>query len=981
MIYREHLVELYVNGEKLELENQKSLNLRMNNVIYDPTKISSKQADYSFSFDIPSTSKNDRIFDYANNLAKNNKFHIRWDAEVYADGQKIFDGSLTINSFKEKKYNVNLVSVKTYSLEDIFGDAVLTDIPWYKPYDGAVSINAYNENKDKEVSFPLVSYGAFQKTPQDSDEIGNTYTSKFDIDKYNKWWIESFYPSLNMMETLRKAFQWKGYNVDGDAFNDPNLYEIFMSCNLSSEQMPTYNFGNPRLGAVNLTTTYTTSGSGYEQELEFPYFLCYNPRGSFGGSGGQSGTVEAWNWQSIRVYDILKNGSTTIDDTYMYDPNEKAIVIPSDGFYKIDLDVTCTLNTSGNLTASQYCVTNNGSGNNIEEKQLSMPVGFYETTPLEIHLIRNYSDNCELIKGKNNKQYTNGNPTQSTNYNGQSNVKNWLTCFPHEDLYRSQMPTNKNDLTVKTTSRWNTASSNFGGARTGNTSSTSTDSSTSSSAGGTTSGGHFGGRRGGRAAAPTTSRDYNYTNYGYVYRDGQVMAYDQAVSDNFICGFSTFLGGTSAVMKNGYSWSKSTSIQNYAFYKNIGYNHVYLQSGNNYISQSATTFNKNEYINAPYTNFSCSENRMVGSLSCMVYLNKSDILELFAIQRAYNTTAGTDVNYSTTNTVKLKITAASPNSYGLLKASNYGYYDASQFDYDLKLSNFLNNETNVSTFIQGIADAYNLELIQNGKNITINSKKYDTNYNGYAVNIDDRVNSADAESSIINYPRSMAIKYKIDTDEWGFERSVTPQSMLNQPNWMDYGDYGYSTIELNDDSYITTTSDKNINFSYTWYDNFNWYNVDADDEQSGNPVTLRIPCISNFEYMIDGYDYDEAMKHDGYSLTQRFWYRPQATNTFVWLDSKPSERINIYVPTNTNGTLNLSYKTSENSLLRYFNTRAYLASNYVTVDVYLSPKEYNELKGGALVNFDKDLYYVVEISSYDPTGINSTSLKLMKKVI
>lgn len=119
MLYREHLIELYINGEKVELEDQKSLNLRLNNVLLDPTKVSNTQADYSFSFDIPSTPRNDRIFDYANNLAKENKFHTRWNADVYADGMTIFKGSLTINSFKDKKYNCNLVNVKTYSLEDI----------------------------------------------------------------------------------------------------------------------------------------------------------------------------------------------------------------------------------------------------------------------------------------------------------------------------------------------------------------------------------------------------------------------------------------------------------------------------------------------------------------------------------------------------------------------------------------------------------------------------------------------------------------------------------------------------------------------------------------------------------------------------------------------------------------------------------------------------------------------------------------------
>ena len=128
MVYKEHLIELWVNGKKLELESQKSLNLRFQNVLFNPEKITSTQAEYSFEFEVPSTPNNDKIFDYANNLSKLNKFHSRWNAEVYADGTIIFEGSLTLNSYKNKMYKVNLVSIKNYSLDDIFGDDVMYDI-------------------------------------------------------------------------------------------------------------------------------------------------------------------------------------------------------------------------------------------------------------------------------------------------------------------------------------------------------------------------------------------------------------------------------------------------------------------------------------------------------------------------------------------------------------------------------------------------------------------------------------------------------------------------------------------------------------------------------------------------------------------------------------------------------------------------------------------------------------------------------------
>lgn len=56
-----------------------------------------------------------------------------------------------------------------------------------------------------------------------------------------------------------------------------------------------------------------------------------------------------------------------------------------------------------------------------------------------------------------------------------------------------------------------------------------------------------------------------------------------------------------------------------------------------------------------------------------------------------------------------------------------------------------------------------------------------------------------------------------------------------------------------------------------------------------------------------------------------------------------------------------------------------LDSNYVNVDVYLSPNEYKDLKNGAFVHFDSDLYVISEMEGYDPSGIDKASLKLIKK--
>lgn len=979
MLHKNHNISIIVNGKYIELGSQSQLNLRINNVVYNPEKISSTQAEYSYEFELPATPDNNKVFDYANNLSKLNKFHNKWNAEVYADGTLIFEGTLTISSFKDGKYTCNLVIIKIYSLENIFGEDTMNKIDWKVPYDGFETMNAINGNKDSKYYFPLVSYGVFDKDPYNKDEIASDYTSKFQFDEWNKWYYSSFYPSLNMLETLKKCFEYKGYNVGGTVFKDKYLNDIYMSTNLADGQVPEYNLGNPRFGKASInfnwkngTVNGSSSGSvvdaytGYQQDLDFPYMYVNNTRGRLSGQR----ELENWNFGRIKVWNMLssKNGgsSTKNGKTYLFDDGEGVVVIPTDGFYKIHLDCRVNLQNQfngGNVTANLNVVEDN----NIKEKEnLSIKQNLKENTPIEIQLVKNYSDDIELIKGKWNLNFYDGNPNNTT-YQKHSNRKEWLTCFPQEDLYGADAPTKTEGIVKKSVIT-------LGGFR---GSETSSSSGTGSSGGGVTmdgrrvssrnwGSGNFDGRRGS-------------TNVGYVYQDGEIMGYDPVVNPNFICGASSFMKGTVSVIKNGYSWSKSTADKNESFYTANGYQFVTYE--NEAYSYSSTTYNEGTYINSPVARVSNSEKTLDFSVDCCVYLYRNDILELMAVQRAFE---GSVPNYYCSASGNLTIQAMSPRHYAILKANNFQYYSNTEFDTQLNLANFLSRSQKISEWVQGILNAYNLEMIQDGNNILINTQKMNMDDSKGVVSIDDRVNTSEIESEIIDYPKSIAIKYKIDTDEWGFEKTV-PQTHINDDDWKNWGDSGFTTIQLNDRD-DASTEEKSLPFSYTYYDYFTWYNVDENGKINKNDsMTMNLPVISKSTPMVESYNYEESMKSDGYGQPQRFWFRGKDTGKFVYSTSLPKERMNLILPTNIwnnskDPVLNLSYKNDERSILtEYFNIVPSLESNYINVDVYLTPQEFNMLKNGAYVNVDSDLYIVCEIDGFDPTGGNKTTLKLMKK--
>lgn len=998
-VHKNHYIELYINKQKVDLKSQDSLGLRINNVIFDPTKVSTTSGEYSYSFRIPSTPNNNKIFGYANVLSKTNKFQARYNAKVYVDGNIIFDGSITVRKYNasEKEYECNLVNFKINTLDEIFGEETLADMEWLIDYSGATTIQSTNQDPNSKYWFPLVSYGAFQKRgkiprgwPLDEEcpPEDMWYTLKSMIDNSNIETISTFYPSLNMLEEIRKCFTNKGYTVGGDAYNDPILTNIYCSTNLAQEQNPSFNVGLQKFGRCDVRVQYqdsatTTFTEGYiSQDLKYPYYYV-------GGENGGKYNFDEIFYKSILNPDRYKvSGETSVSynkNQRMFHANDGYIQIPSDGFYKIELNGQVQLLQSSNIKGELW--VRNPSDNACwmykdtaelytANGGLGITPNPFTNMPIEVQLVKNSDQDLELIKGKYNQTYLNGYIVNSAilcaGGSGYSpitlkNNPTRVSAYPHEALGESN-DDRMNDYSYFKFSDYNQIS----------------------------------------------DTPYNTSpNYGYVPSD-TFIAYDPVVSDKFICGISTMgtadgKGGQMSFIKNGDSWSKTYSSRIDSMYNSNGYTKMNNVDTSGNFSGTTAAYGSNVLNGTSSPLYSYNSNTMTASgvIRGIVYLKKDDILELMLIKRAYYSNGNMN-SYKVKCDIGITIEAASPKDISSLREENYGWTSPNEFPTQLNLFNFTSNETKVSDWLQNVQNAFNLSYDFNGNNVDVNVNKGSDKDIMAAINIDDRVSNDEAESEYITYPREMAVKYKIDTEERGFYESV-PRVHINESNWKKYGDSGFTTVILNDDAYETSSQIKNLNFSYTWYKPFTYSGYCTVDGSSSSQFVLgsgttNIPCISKDEYMIDGFQDYEAMKHRGYQLPQRFWFRTfeplkdsnnnnqQAQIEDDWdgnihhymnidgFDIGYYYPIDIYAPSNTYKGVNLSYKDNERSLLtEYFNIYPMISSNYVTLDVYLNSIEYMQLKNGALVKFDDDLYYVSEISGYDPSGNNKTKLKLIKK--
>jgi hypothetical protein len=311
----------------------------------------------------------------------------------------------------------------------------------------------------------------------------------------------------------------------------------------------------------------------------------------------------------------------------------------------------------------------------------------------------------------------------------------------------------------------------------------------------------------------------------------------------------------------------------------------------------------------------------------------------------------------------------------------------SLFDKDLNLGNFNNNQQKISDFFNDVQKAFNLSFQQDGNNIILNKQKINDKLSA-PVDIDNKVNTNDAIFNEIEFPRSIEVKYKIDTEEEGFYRSVednTTEEQMQSNNWKDYGDYGYEKVNISqaDDS---TEINQSLNFSYNWNREFQILDYTSYPDFIENYKTVSIPVIGKTEWWIEGLDYEGYSQYDGRGLTQRFWFRGEQTDIEIpvndrydktddWYKITTTSNYNIY---NNNEIVYLNYNNGVNTLLgKYFNIDVDSGSDEVEIEVYLNPMEYKLISNGTNVHFDDNIYKILEIQGYDPSGTNPTKLKLL----
>lgn len=929
-------VELYINGKLLELGDD---SIRLNNTLFDPTKLTATTSTYSYTFDIPKTRNNNKILGNINTLSRRGKFNNRYYAKLYSSNVMLFEGYLMISDITDETYSCNLYIPKNYSLNDVFGEDTMNMIEWRIPFNGVSTINAVNGDITSKYFFPYVAYSLPIKSPYEVTGSGyRRYTDKKTLDEYTYFYFNSFVPSLNLVELMKKAFEYKGLTLEGNFISDPLMNEIYLSNYIADGQDPMYNYGNPLLGDVKINVKF---GNSYFKDNAFN--IEYDNATIYNLDSEKKAVGCSLNWDYMYAYNMLDTNSlkgiegkqwrlldgTTQDKPLKVSYNSNAakllcdggIQIPCDGWYEITLSGKCGVDNLEGDTATTYNSFNDIEYVKIVPDKTTKSREEYEKKSLKYDLY-NFPIEFQLLRynAEDSQDTINHNPL-------------WTGRFPNEE---------------------------------------------------------------------NTNRDIQYVNNydvaPYIYEPTTALM-DVWNNPNYLCGFSrNNLGLNVGYIKDGSSWNTESGESNEALYNNKGYlKRIVTRPTENkrVITYEETDLYKNNLSGyTTYSDIKAEGRKIVGVAKMIVKLEKNNIIIPFLQSKGlpkWESKDGEIVTYAIAADMDIRIRAVATNEY-IKNDLSYGM--ASKFDELLNLGNFLNSNEKISDWINNVMKTLNLSYEKNNDIVTMNFNKI--NQDGHIsnpINIDDRCNSSqegnsNVESEMIEYPSYIENQFSINTDEEGFYRSVPFDKQIKN-DWTNYGERGSDRISVfNFDEAKPLT--QTVGFSYDWQNEFQL--LDFNEMMQGREVyePIQVSIIGKYEDWIEtDVDYDKHLSKDGRSLKQRMWFRglqdnmfPLPTNTSYMSEDKNSLEWVYLTLTSKRKYVNgvwyyLNFNNNYNTLMRYFHTDLDPNKDSISVELYITPMEYKDILQGSLIQYDDDIYRVLRLEGFDPKGLEKTKLRLL----
>ena len=247
------IAEVYIGNERLDLFEQDAINIVQN--VQDVNDISKISAEFSQSFSVPASNRNNRIFKHFYNPTIDNGFDARINKEgfIMLDGVPFKFGKIRLESVKlennePKTYKITFFG-DAIKIKELIGDDELTDLTWLDNFDhdytGAkvkegltdgLDFTVDSVNYEQAIIYPLINYSKQYLYNSDVSDTTNTDTLvniAYDAVRTQGVDYSDLKPAIKCNVILKAIQEQYGLNFLGDFFNTANFNQLYMNLNNS----------------------------------------------------------------------------------------------------------------------------------------------------------------------------------------------------------------------------------------------------------------------------------------------------------------------------------------------------------------------------------------------------------------------------------------------------------------------------------------------------------------------------------------------------------------------------------------------------------------------------------------------------------------------------------------------------------------------------------------------------------------------------
>jgi hypothetical protein len=228
----ERKVQIYIEGERLELFNDEKINV--SSTVQNIADIAKVFTDFSQSFTVPATPKNNAIFEhfYANEVDGTLNYNLRRDAFIEIDLSSFRTGKIQLEKSEIKNLYTDSYTLTFYgdvrSLKDRFSEDKLSQLDYSAythPYTGAEVLDRVTDiGMTYDVRYPLISGTRVWQYDEPTTPLDNIDT----ID--GRIFYDELFPAIKVARVFDVLEATYGVTFSGSWLQTQRFQQLFMLC-------------------------------------------------------------------------------------------------------------------------------------------------------------------------------------------------------------------------------------------------------------------------------------------------------------------------------------------------------------------------------------------------------------------------------------------------------------------------------------------------------------------------------------------------------------------------------------------------------------------------------------------------------------------------------------------------------------------------------------------------------------------------------